>query len=170
MRVKHDTGVACIVSVMGSIRRGFNDRRAAAQRVRCPAQGCRRRRSHAVPVRGLLLLVLAGELVVQKEDPAGGMVSLSILREGDIAGEIALLKGLRAEMGLALAFISHARTSATRSGSSSMEQLSLPRDGRGERSLQMHATLKAAPWPHEDVGRRTRTPENVVGEAAGLTR
>jgi CRP-like cAMP-binding protein len=34
--------------------------------------------------------------VVQKEDPAGGVVSLSILREGDIAGEIALLKGLRA--------------------------------------------------------------------------
>ncbi|HEY0879922.1 MAG TPA: cyclic nucleotide-binding domain-containing protein, partial [Archangium sp.] len=47
------------------------------------------------PVQGLVL-VLAGELVVQKEDPGGGMVSLSILREGDIAGEIALLKGLRA--------------------------------------------------------------------------
>jgi CRP-like cAMP-binding protein len=43
-----------------------------------------------------LILVLAGELVVQKEDPAGGSISLSILREGDIAGEIALLKGLRA--------------------------------------------------------------------------
>ncbi len=43
-----------------------------------------------------LVLVLAGELVVQKEDPGGGQVSLSILREGDIAGEIALLKGLRA--------------------------------------------------------------------------
>jgi hypothetical protein len=43
-----------------------------------------------------LVLVLAGELVVQKEDPAGGSISLSILREGDIAGEIALLKGLRA--------------------------------------------------------------------------
>ena len=43
-----------------------------------------------------LVLILAGELVVQKEDPAGGVVSLSILREGDIAGEIALLKGLRA--------------------------------------------------------------------------
>ncbi len=43
-----------------------------------------------------LVLVLAGELVVQKEDPGGGMVSLSILREGDIAGEISLLKGLRA--------------------------------------------------------------------------
>lgn len=44
-----------------------------------------------------LVLVLAGELVVQKEDPSGGgTVSLSILREGDIAGEIALLKGLRA--------------------------------------------------------------------------
>lgn len=43
-----------------------------------------------------LVLILAGELVVQKEDPGGGVVSLSILREGDIAGEIALLKGLRA--------------------------------------------------------------------------
>ncbi len=43
-----------------------------------------------------LILILAGELVVQKEDPAGGVVSLSILREGDIAGEIALVKGLRA--------------------------------------------------------------------------
>ncbi len=43
-----------------------------------------------------LFLVLAGELVVQKEDPAGGVVSLGILREGDIAGEIALLRGLRA--------------------------------------------------------------------------
>jgi CRP-like cAMP-binding protein len=44
-----------------------------------------------------LVLILAGELVVQKEDPSGeGLVSLSILREGDIAGEIALLKGLRA--------------------------------------------------------------------------
>lgn len=51
--------------------------------------------SEGAPVTGLVL-VLAGELVVQKEDPAGGMVSLSILREGDIAGEIALLKGLRA--------------------------------------------------------------------------
>lgn len=43
-----------------------------------------------------LFLVLAGELVVQKEDPAGGHVSLGILREGDIAGEISLLTGLRA--------------------------------------------------------------------------
>jgi CRP-like cAMP-binding protein len=43
-----------------------------------------------------LFLVLAGELVVQKEDPAGGLVSLSILREGDVAGEISLLTGLRA--------------------------------------------------------------------------
>lgn len=51
--------------------------------------------SEGEPVQALVL-VLAGELVVQKEDPAGGMVSLSILREGDIAGEIALLKGLRA--------------------------------------------------------------------------
>jgi signal-transduction protein with cAMP-binding, CBS, and nucleotidyltransferase domain len=51
--------------------------------------------SEGAPVSGLVL-VLAGELVVQKEDGEGGMVSLSILREGDIAGEIALLKGLRA--------------------------------------------------------------------------
>jgi CRP-like cAMP-binding protein len=43
-----------------------------------------------------LTLVLAGELVVQKEDPAGGAISLSILREGDIAGEIAMVRGLRA--------------------------------------------------------------------------
>ncbi len=47
------------------------------------------------PVSGLVL-VLVGELVVQKEDPAGGHVSLGVLREGDLAGEIALLKGLRA--------------------------------------------------------------------------
>jgi CRP-like cAMP-binding protein len=43
-----------------------------------------------------LFLVLAGELVVQKEDPAGGMVTLGVLREGDVAGEISLLTGLRA--------------------------------------------------------------------------
>lgn len=43
-----------------------------------------------------LFMVLAGELVVQKEDPTGGVVSLGILREGDICGEISLLKGLRA--------------------------------------------------------------------------
>ena len=43
-----------------------------------------------------LFLVLAGELVVQKEDPAGGVVSLGVLREGDVAGEISLLHGLRA--------------------------------------------------------------------------
>ena len=43
-----------------------------------------------------LYLVLAGELVVQKEDPAGGAVTLGVLREGDIAGEISLLTGLRA--------------------------------------------------------------------------
>lgn len=43
-----------------------------------------------------VFLVLAGELVVQKEDPAGGVVSLGILREGDVAGEISLLTGLRA--------------------------------------------------------------------------
>ncbi|MCI0569805.1 MAG: cyclic nucleotide-binding domain-containing protein [Myxococcaceae bacterium] len=43
-----------------------------------------------------LFLVLAGELVVQKEDPAGGLVTLAVLHEGDAAGEIALLTGLRA--------------------------------------------------------------------------
>lgn len=43
-----------------------------------------------------LFLVLAGELVVQKEDPTGGVVTLGILREGDLCGEISLLKGLRA--------------------------------------------------------------------------
>lgn len=43
-----------------------------------------------------LFLVLAGELIVQKDDPAGGQVSLGILREGDIAGEISLVTGLRA--------------------------------------------------------------------------
>lgn len=40
-----------------------------------------------------LFLVLAGELVVQKEDPAGGVVSLGVLREGEVAGEISLLTG-----------------------------------------------------------------------------
>lgn len=44
-----------------------------------------------------LVLVLAGELVVQKEDASGdGVVSLNVIREGEVAGEIALLKGLRA--------------------------------------------------------------------------
>ncbi|AKQ67612.1 hypothetical protein A176_004524 [Myxococcus hansupus] len=43
-----------------------------------------------------LFLVLAGELVVQKEDPAGGVVTLGMLREGEVAGEISLLTGLRA--------------------------------------------------------------------------
>jgi CRP-like cAMP-binding protein len=43
-----------------------------------------------------LFLVLAGELVVQKEDPAGGLVTLAVLHEGEAAGEIALLTGLRA--------------------------------------------------------------------------
>ncbi len=51
--------------------------------------------TEGAPVSGLFL-VLAGELVVQKDDPGGGMVSLGILREGDIAGEIAMLRGLRA--------------------------------------------------------------------------
>jgi len=43
-----------------------------------------------------LFMVLAGELVVEKEDPAGGSVTLGVLREGEIAGEISLLTGLRA--------------------------------------------------------------------------
>jgi CRP-like cAMP-binding protein len=43
-----------------------------------------------------LFLVLAGELVVQKEDPEGGHVTLGVLREGEVAGEISLLTGLRA--------------------------------------------------------------------------
>lgn len=51
--------------------------------------------SEGEPV-GALVLVLAGELVVQKDDPGGGVVSLGVLREGEVAGEIALLKGLRA--------------------------------------------------------------------------
>jgi CRP-like cAMP-binding protein len=43
-----------------------------------------------------LFLVLAGELVVQKEDPAGGVVSLGVLREGEVAGEISLLTNVPA--------------------------------------------------------------------------
>jgi CRP-like cAMP-binding protein len=43
-----------------------------------------------------LYLVLAGELVVQKGDPAGGVVSLGVLREGEVAGEISLLTGVPA--------------------------------------------------------------------------
>jgi CRP-like cAMP-binding protein len=43
-----------------------------------------------------LFLVLAGELVVQKGDPSGGVVSLGVLREGEVAGEISLLTGLPA--------------------------------------------------------------------------
>ena len=43
-----------------------------------------------------LFVVLAGELVVQKDDPSGGVVTLGILREGDVAGEISMLTGLRA--------------------------------------------------------------------------
>ncbi|HYX92991.1 MAG TPA: cyclic nucleotide-binding domain-containing protein [Myxococcaceae bacterium] len=44
-----------------------------------------------------LFLVLAGELVVQKDDPSGGgVVTLGLLREGDVAGEISMLTGLRA--------------------------------------------------------------------------
>lgn len=43
-----------------------------------------------------LFLVLAGELVVQKDDPAGGQVTLGVLHEGDVAGEISLITGLRA--------------------------------------------------------------------------
>jgi CRP-like cAMP-binding protein len=43
-----------------------------------------------------LFLVLAGELLVQKEGLQGEAIALGRLRDGDIAGEIALLKGLRA--------------------------------------------------------------------------
>lgn len=43
-----------------------------------------------------LYLVLAGELVVQKKDPSGGVVTMGILREGDVAGEISLLTHLPA--------------------------------------------------------------------------
>lgn len=43
-----------------------------------------------------LFMVLAGELLVQKDDPNGGAVTLNVLREGDVAGEISLLTGLRA--------------------------------------------------------------------------
>lgn len=43
-----------------------------------------------------LFLVLSGELMVQKDDAAGGNVSLGVLREGEVAGEISLLTGLRA--------------------------------------------------------------------------
>ncbi|MGQ0507246.1 MAG: cyclic nucleotide-binding domain-containing protein [Myxococcaceae bacterium] len=43
-----------------------------------------------------LFLVLAGELLVQKDDPAGGSVTLSVLREGDVAGEISLITGIPA--------------------------------------------------------------------------
>lgn len=43
-----------------------------------------------------LYLILAGDLVVDKKDPSGGVVTLSILREGDVAGEISLLTNLPA--------------------------------------------------------------------------
>jgi CRP-like cAMP-binding protein len=43
-----------------------------------------------------LYLVLAGELLVQKKDPSGGVITLGILREGDVAGEISLLTHLPA--------------------------------------------------------------------------
>lgn len=43
-----------------------------------------------------LFLILAGDLVVEKKDPGGGVVTLSILREGDVAGEISLLTNLPA--------------------------------------------------------------------------
>lgn len=87
-----------------------------------------------------LVLVLAGELVVQKEDPEGGMVSLSILREGDIAGEIALLKGLRATATVAAS----RRTAVAVLGRAPFEQLlkQHPKireflDGLSERRLKM---------------------------------
>lgn len=44
------------------------------------------------PVTGLFL-VMAGELSVTKKDPSGEIVSLSLLRDGDVFGEISLLSG-----------------------------------------------------------------------------
>jgi len=43
-----------------------------------------------------LYLILAGDLLVQKKDLFGGMITLTILREGDVAGEISLLTNLSA--------------------------------------------------------------------------
>ncbi len=87
-----------------------------------------------------LVLVLAGELVVQKEDPDGGSISLSILREGDIAGEIALLKGLRATATVAAS----RKTAVATLGRTEFEQLlkQHPKireflDGLSERRLKM---------------------------------
>ena len=63
-----------------------------------------------------------------------------------------------------LAFTSHARASATRSGSSGMEEFALARDGRGQRSLQMHAAVEALPRPYEHVRRSTGAPQYLIGE------
>jgi CRP-like cAMP-binding protein len=38
-----------------------------------------------------LFLILAGELLVQKKDPGGGAVTLGVLGEGEVTGEISLL-------------------------------------------------------------------------------
>lgn len=43
-----------------------------------------------------LYLVLAGDLLVQKKDSFGGLVTLNVLREGEVAGEISLLTNLPA--------------------------------------------------------------------------
>src|SRR4051812_35144620 len=43
-----------------------------------------------------MFMVLAAALAVQKEDPDGGVVSLALLRERDVARDISLLTGLRA--------------------------------------------------------------------------
>ena len=43
-----------------------------------------------------LFLILAGDLLVQKKDAMGGLITLNILREGDVAGEISLLTNLPA--------------------------------------------------------------------------
>jgi len=40
-----------------------------------------------------LFLVMAGELSVTKRDPSGETVSLNLLRDGDVFGEISLIKG-----------------------------------------------------------------------------
>jgi len=78
--------------------------------------------------------------VVQKEDPEGGSISLSILREGDIAGEIALLKGLRATATVAAS----RKTAVATLGRTEFEQLlkQHPKireflDGLSERRLKM---------------------------------
>ncbi len=87
-----------------------------------------------------LVLVLAGELVVQKEDSGGGIVSLSVLREGDVAGEIALLKGLRATATVAASRKTAVATLSRDAFEEILKQYPKIRDyldGLSERRLQM---------------------------------